>query len=193
MFVLENLNLNNQVLPVKSAAQSNLQHNLHKFIKVKLIHLIKKIAVIINYILYVVVFVCLLGPVTRFFQKTVFPVLLPGLAALLTEARNHGCFEVYISSHTHLTKNINWKPTNVKLPCTNCKHYIHYHLNFTNAALHLLTQTFTFYISFNKNKMQYNSNMFLCVVNKSAPFPQRKILNAGCLQFTTCFYCFREK
>ncbi|XP_037544913.1 IQ domain-containing protein K [Nematolebias whitei] len=38
------------------------------------------------------------GPVTCFFQKTLFPVLLPGLAALLTEARKHRCFERKITA-----------------------------------------------------------------------------------------------
>ncbi|KAF1379488.1 hypothetical protein PFLUV_G00176570 [Perca fluviatilis] len=33
------------------------------------------------------------GPVKRFLERKVFPVLLPGLEALLTEAQKHGCFE----------------------------------------------------------------------------------------------------
>ncbi|XP_031168738.1 IQ domain-containing protein K [Sander lucioperca] len=33
------------------------------------------------------------GPVKRFLERRVFPVLLPGLEALLTEAQKHGCFE----------------------------------------------------------------------------------------------------
>ncbi|TDH02906.1 hypothetical protein EPR50_G00157450 [Perca flavescens] len=33
------------------------------------------------------------GPVKRFLESRVFPVLLPGLEALLTEAQKHGCFE----------------------------------------------------------------------------------------------------
>ncbi|XP_039979550.1 IQ domain-containing protein K [Xiphias gladius] len=33
------------------------------------------------------------GPVTRFMERRVFPVLLPGLEALLREAQKHGCFQ----------------------------------------------------------------------------------------------------
>ncbi|XP_029294007.1 LOW QUALITY PROTEIN: IQ domain-containing protein K [Cottoperca gobio] len=33
------------------------------------------------------------GPVKHFLERRVFPVLLPGLEALLIEARKHGCFE----------------------------------------------------------------------------------------------------
>lgn len=50
------------------------------------------------------VYVFVLGPVTHYLQRTVFPVLLPGLEALLTEARKHGCFEVYISTDEDLFK-----------------------------------------------------------------------------------------
>ncbi|XP_053298800.1 IQ domain-containing protein K [Pleuronectes platessa] len=33
------------------------------------------------------------SPVTRFIEREVFPVLLPGLEALLKEAQKHGCFQ----------------------------------------------------------------------------------------------------
>ncbi|XP_069380724.1 IQ domain-containing protein K isoform X3 [Paralichthys olivaceus] len=33
------------------------------------------------------------SPVTRFMERKVFPVLQPGLEALLREAQNHGCFQ----------------------------------------------------------------------------------------------------
>lgn len=47
-------------------------------------------------------FVFVSGHVTRFLEKMVFPVLIPGLEALLREAQQHNCFEVCISPEDYM-------------------------------------------------------------------------------------------
>lgn len=40
------------------------------------------------------VFVFMSGPFSQFLKSIIFPVLLPGLEAMLKEAKKHQCFEV---------------------------------------------------------------------------------------------------
>lgn len=46
-----------------------------------------------------IIYVCVSDPVTRFLEKRVFPVLLPGLEVLLKEAQKRGCFQVWKTNY----------------------------------------------------------------------------------------------
>lgn len=100
-------------LQTRSTCQQLKLHHLHKYLNVRallcrdatvckyLCHPGSYVCIYI-YIVYICVCVCVSGPVTHFLERNVFPVLLPGLEALLKEAQKHSCFKVWISSHNYL-------------------------------------------------------------------------------------------
>lgn len=102
-------------LQTRSTCQQLKLHHLYKYLNVWA--LLCRGATVCKYLchpgLYIYIYtyvycihlclcVCVSGPVTHFLERNVFPVLLPGLEAMLKEAQKHSCFKVWISSHNYL-------------------------------------------------------------------------------------------